>query len=323
MSDEEGPLPASLVPETELVELTYGLRAALLRRGEYLPSPWVEEAAHDLRVGALLGWVVRGPAPALGFLSVRARRAYGHIHAVQDGGAPARAARLLERLAAELPVSVSRFDVGLTGLDDAGERAVGGSLTGHPGWRTVERWAMDRDLRSALPPDLPLPKGTRRIPPREIDPSALGELDWVAFQGTPDEGFVADSVAEDAKLLAEIQEGRLGRYLPEASAAAVAPEGELVGVVLSAEQSLTRAVMLDLVVHPTHRREGLGRALATFAIRACAALGYAQLRLWVTTANVPAATLYESLGFRRVERARIYRLERAPVPSPAQSQRDR
>lgn len=324
MSTDEPPIAASLVQEPELLELTHALRGALLRRGEYLAPEWVEEAAHDLRIGALAGWVARGAAPALAFLSARPRRAYGHIHAVAGPGAPERATRLLATLAAHLPEGVRRFDVGITGLDDDGERAVGDSVSGVQGWRVVERWAMDRDLRTEpLPPEFHLPSGAHRVSPRTIQPSALGALDWAGFQGTPDEGFVAETAAEDARLLAEIQEGRLGRFLDEASAASVLSDGQMTGLVLTAEQSPTRAVLLDVVVHPAHRRQGLGRALVTFAVRACAALGYAQLRLWVTSANRPAASLYEATGFRRAERARIYRWDRSAPEMPAQSQRER
>ena len=324
MSTVSAPEPATSVPETELVELTHAVRRRLLERGEFLPPDWVEEAAHDLRTGATPGWVIRGPAPALGFLSHRPHRAYGHVHAEPGADAPGRAGRLMEALVAGLPPTAERLDVGLTGLAGPDEETLRGRLGARAGWSVIVRWAMDRPLTGPLPEPLEFGAGIERRPIRTIETTALGALDWVGFLGTPDEGLVAETPEEDARLLGEIRDGRLGRFLDEASAALVAPEGHLVGLLLIAEQSPRRAVILDIVVHPTARRHGLGRALVRFGVRAAAALGYGELRLWVTEANVPARALYVEAGFERKDQAMIYRFTRPGVSNgPPQPQRER
>ncbi|MCI4340202.1 MAG: GNAT family N-acetyltransferase, partial [Thermoplasmata archaeon] len=53
-----------------------------------------------------------------------------------------------------------------------------------------------------------------------------------------------------------------------------------------------------------------------FGLRAARALGYAEVRLWVTEANTPARTLYERHGFRTAQHALIYRFSR-PAPGGA------
>ncbi len=323
MSDTEAPLPTTGAPEPELVELTHALRRALLARGEFLAPAWVEESARDLRRGDLPGWVYRGEAPALGFLSVRARRAYGHVHATPSPVAVERAERLLVALEGALPPTAGRLDVGLTGLGTADEDALSHRLASRPGWTTLERWAMDRPLDGPPPPPAVPGPGAVRRPVAEVPLEALGQLDWVGYAGTPDEGLVADTPEEDTRILEEIVDGRLGRFLPEASTALVSPHEHLLGVVLVAEQSAARAVVLDLVVHPAHRRHGLGQSLLDHAVRASTALGYHEVRLWVTTANGPARRLYERSGFRRAERAMIYRFDRPSDASPAHSQRER
>jgi ribosomal-protein-alanine N-acetyltransferase len=56
----------------------------------------------------------------------------------------------------------------------------------------------------------------------------------------------------------------------------------------------------ELVVHPEHRREGRGRAL----LAAVLARRHPGERVTITVAadNEPARSLYESVGFRRVDR---------------------
>ncbi|MCI4337397.1 MAG: GNAT family N-acetyltransferase, partial [Thermoplasmata archaeon] len=135
----------------------------------------------------------------------------------------------------------------------------------------------------------------------------LAEFDWHGFQHTPDASLVADSPEEDARVLREILEGRLGRYLNEASTALVDGEGRLAAFLLTSEQNPRRAVYLDLVVRPEARRQGVARYLLKWGARSLAGLGHSAVRLWVSEANSAARTLYDSIGFRPVGRAVIYR----------------
>ena len=304
--------PATSVRVDELVELTHALRADLLARGEFLPSSWVEEAAEDLRAGRRAGWVLGAPGPTgLAFYSLRPHRGYAHVHVTPGGDPVARAARLLREVFRQLPEEILRGEAGVTGLSEPEEEALGREVQTWPGFTVLVRRAMDVDLTGRPPVPLdPLPPSLSPTPARTIPTAALAALDLAAFQGTPDESLVADTVEEDEQVVRDILSGSLGRFLDEASTAIVSDQGHLVGALLTVEHSPRRSVFVDLVVHPSHKRRGLGRYLLRFGLRASAALGYSQVRLWVTETNAPALALYEANGFRPVLRAAVYRFVR-------------
>ncbi|MCI4362237.1 MAG: GNAT family N-acetyltransferase, partial [Thermoplasmata archaeon] len=164
------------------------------------------------------------------------------------------------------------------------------------------------------------PPGLERTSVRSIPVAALAELDWRSFQGTPDERLVADTVEEDRQSLEEILNGRIGRFLEEASCALLRDGRELVGGILVSEHDPRTAVVLDLLVEPSERRKGIGRFLLLWGLRALTALGYSSVRLWVTEANRPARALYDSLGFSVSGRSRIFRYEREGGGSAAHPQ---
>lgn len=62
-------------------------------------------------------------------------------------------------------------------------------------------------------------------------------------------------------------------------------------------------------VHPSRRREGLGRELLLRSIAEIRRRGGRAATLAVSVANVPARELYLDLGFRETSRARLYRRE--------------
>ena len=93
-------------------------------------------------------------------------------------------------------------------------------------------------------------------------------------------------------------------------------DDQLVGAVLTAEESPRDAIFLDLVVHPAFRRHGMASLLLRWGIRAAAALGYATVTLWVTETNLPARALYERIGFQPDLQTAIYRWS-MPGPAPA------
>lgn len=321
-SDAE-PRPATLVPADQLAELTHGLRAELLHRGEFLASSWVEESAGDLRAGRLVGWVLgESPPTALAFYSPRGTRGYAHAHIAPGPDPVGRALRLFDRLEADLPQAITRTDIGVTGLTEAEEADLAQRLGPRPGFSVLARRAMDLALADLPPGGLPVPpEGIQRLRIRDVPLDALASLDWIAFQGTPDESLVADTVEGDRTVVAEIVDGRLGRFLDEASTALVTTSGHLVGFLLTAEQSPRRCVFLDLVVHPAHRRKRIGTYLLEFGFRAARALGYSEVRLWVTESNTPARALYERHGFRPALGTMIYRFSRGADGGPPQPQR--
>lgn len=304
-----------------LMELTHEVRARLHERGEVLPSGWVEESAQDLRAGRLVGWITEGAGPGgLAVLSLHGRRAVGHVHVELDGDAVGRAAELVEAILTAERAGVVRTDLGVTGLSETEEDELGRRLEPTAGFRLVRRFALERATRpTPTSEEAEWPPGVERVPVREIPTEQLAQLDWAAFQGTPDESFVAEDVEGDRRLLADILGGHLGRFLDEASAALVTSDHQLVGLILTSEESARRGVFLDIVVHPAHRGQGLGRRLVLWGVRALAALGHDQVRLWVTETNLPARRLYERTGFVPAMRTVIYRWEAVSGGAPPQS----
>ncbi|MCI4360522.1 MAG: GNAT family N-acetyltransferase [Thermoplasmata archaeon] len=258
----------------------------------------------------------------MAFSTPRGRRAYAHAH-IGSGPDPVdRAEQLVDRLVRTLPAEVDRADVGVTGLSEPEEAALAERVGGRPGFSILARRAMDFALDRLPPGGLPpAPPHIQRLRIRDVPIDAIAALDWVAFQNTPDASLVAETVEEDRTVLAEIVEGRLGRFLDEASTALVTGNGHLVGALLTAEQSPQRCVFLDLVVHPAHRRKRLGSYLVDFGFRAARALGYREVRLWVTESNTPARALYEAHGFTPAIGALIYRFARASAEEAPQPQR--
>ncbi|HUJ78502.1 MAG TPA: GNAT family N-acetyltransferase, partial [Thermoplasmata archaeon] len=279
---------------------------------------WVEETAQDLAVGTKPGWFLP-PAEGGGiaFFTQQGREAYGHVHAGEGAAASDAAYRLATALLDGLPSDVRSANLGFTGLDGDAELAFAARLAERPGSTVIERLSMERDL---VPADgaatVTPPAGMRLLPVREITVEALADLDRRAFEGTVDELLVGPSQDAYRLIFESILEGRLGRFVDEASVALLERDPiRLVGLVLTTEQSIRRSVLVDLMVDPERRRRGLGHFLLTWALRAHRALGYDSVRLWVTAANGPARALYATFDFRTIGRATIYRWDR-PGTSP-------
>jgi ribosomal protein S18 acetylase RimI-like enzyme len=74
-----------------------------------------------------------------------------------------------------------------------------------------------------------------------------------------------------------------------------------------------QAWLFDVVVHPDHRRQGLGRQLVQTLVRRAAAAGARRCCLQSFAANAVARALYEGLGFTE---AYPYWYRVAPSPGP-------
>ncbi|MCI4327804.1 MAG: GNAT family N-acetyltransferase [Thermoplasmata archaeon] len=309
------PRPATEARPDVLLELVHSVRAALLARGESISSAWVEEAAHDLKAGRQVGWTLG--TEAIAFASPRAARTFGHVHVEGPDDRVERAETLFAVLITHLDAPLARLEGGVSGLTDEEEAALADRFVRVPGASILLRARMERPVPPPLPGGaLSDPPSVERRPVRSIPIDALTNLDWRAFQGTPDQNLVADTFEEDRQSVSDMLGGRVGRFLDEASTTLVRPDGQLVGAVLISEHDPRTAVFLDILVDPSQRRQGLGRFLVLWGLRAMTALGYSTARLWVTEANRPAWSLYVSLGFAVTGRARLYRYIRPAVDSP-------
>jgi ribosomal protein S18 acetylase RimI-like enzyme len=303
------PRPALEAPVDELLKRTQALRLELLRRGEFLPPSWSEEAARDLRSGELAGfWLSSdGGAPGLAVYSRREGHLFAHVHLDPGADPRRRGFRLLEALIRAIPAGVRRADVGLSGLTGEDEAALTGEAVLRFGGEVLVRFSLERPVAGSPSLVTSPPGGGSRRPIRTVPLEALAELDWKAFRGSPDERLVADTLEEERRSLGELLDGRLGPVLESPSAVFVDPEGHPLGFALVAEQAPGRSIVLDLAVDPAHRRRGIGSYLLRTAIEELRASGGTFVRLWVTESNRPARDLYDRVGFRLAHSARIYR----------------
>ena len=77
----------------------------------------------------------------------------------------------------------------------------------------------------------------------------------------------------------------------------VAVEGDSVVGYIGSQTVLDESDMMNVAVHPDHRRRGVAEALVTALSDALKARGSVSLTLEVRASNEPAKALYEKLGF--------------------------
>ena len=91
--------------------------------------------------------------------------------------------------------------------------------------------------------------------------------------------------------------------------------GRMVGVVLYERQGTTQAWHISTVgVHPEYRRRGIARKLVTAVLEELRKQGGVQATLGVIDRNVPAYSLYESLGFERYKHSVQFELTADAAP---------
>ena len=86
----------------------------------------------------------------------------------------------------------------------------------------------------------------------------------------------------------------------------VAVEGEEVIGYVGSQTVLGWTDMMNVVVHPDHRRKGVGEKLVTALEEALKKQESTCLTLEVRASNEPAKALYEKLGFAEVGRRKNY-----------------
>ena len=126
-----------------------------------------------------------------------------------------------------------------------------------------------------------------------IRPARIGDLREVAaiertvFSDPWSPAMLRRALEDQPALVAMDERGSVVGYL---LASAMADEGEI----------------LNLAVHPAHRRRGLGARLTTEGIDLLRFRGVRQVFLEVRESNVGAQRLYRGLGFEPVARRRWY-----------------
>ena len=320
----DAPRSPAGAPAEELLELVQLVRRDLRSRRESPTGEWVETIALELRAGKRPGWYLpTAGGGGLAFYSERGEDAFGHVHAGEGPDGEERAVALATTLLDHLPSTVRSIDLGWTGLAPASERRVAERLAARAGSTVIARGVVERALTAAdgADPRGP-PPGLAQVPVTDVTLDALASLDRRAYAGTVDELLVGPRLEDHRRVIESLLEGSLGPFLGEASSALLVPDPpRLVGAIFTAEQSPRHAVFLNFMIDPSDRGRGHGRYLLRWGLRALRALGYEGVHLWVTDANVPARTLYEETGFRRVASSTIYRWERPVAPEQAHSSR--
>ena len=86
----------------------------------------------------------------------------------------------------------------------------------------------------------------------------------------------------------------------------VALEGDKVLGYVGSQTVLDETDMMNVAVHPDHRRRGIARQLIDALIQALKERGSHSLTLEVRSSNAPAICLYNQLGFEEAGRRRNY-----------------
>ena len=86
----------------------------------------------------------------------------------------------------------------------------------------------------------------------------------------------------------------------------VAMEGDTLVGYVGSQSVLGESDMMNIAVHPEHRRKGIAEALVLALVAGLSEKGNHSLMLEVRVSNDPAIALYEKLGFAQVGRRPNY-----------------
>ena len=117
---------------------------------------------------------------------------------------------------------------------------------------------------------------------------AIAELEKLCFSDPWSQSSIAGELT-----------GRLSHWL-------VSVDGEQVLGYIGSQSVLGQSDMMNVAVHPDHRRKGIAQALILALCADLQAQGNSCLTLEVRASNAPAIALYEKLGFDTVGRRPNY-----------------
>lgn len=228
----------------------------------------------------------------------------GGLHAPSAGGLRLLLDRVLESPEAQLAHGVSCFL-------EASTRSLVSALT-------RLRFDLQRHayLEASLTTPWPAPSSSETIKPLALtDAPALVRLLARSYAGERIAQTFAPNARMDewAQYVGQLLNGpAVGAWQAEQSFAVTAPDGQLIGAVLTTEIARGIAHVAQIAVDPAHRRQGLARQLMLTAASAASARGAKRLTLMVGEGNSRARALYETLGF--AERGAFVHGTRGPVP---------
>lgn len=146
-------------------------------------------------------------------------------------------------------------------------------------------------VETKLMPILPLTN------PRDEDIPGLANLMHESFQKS-NERKPPNSVSAE-KLLKNITDGALGRYLPDVSLISGTTTGNVVSACFVTLSSPQEANVTQLFTHPLYRARGLASTEVATSMNRLAKTNVQKLTVWIRASNEIAKRLFSKLGFRQ------------------------
>lgn len=310
---------SSVIPAREydgnLLETLEALSRALGGKVETMPPGWAESTKDGIKEGRINASISisGGKIGGLMISSLRRNRAFSHLFLPESGNPDPDARALIGAGIKEFNGrGLRRMDLTLSSSSSSKEAS---AFLEVPSWG-FDLKVMDRErmvvkiLDTAIPEAPKLPSGYKFGVASDLPLRTLSELDYLAFEASPDKGLVAETIEEDEEGIKALLNGEAGPLIKEGSPSLLASEEDsgqvVVGFVLSMSPAPGMALIADVAVAKAFRGRGLGKALMERALRGLCAKGVTRADLWVTTANLPAKHLYERLGFTTVQREPVF-----------------
>lgn len=175
-----------------------------------------------------------------------------------------------------------------------------------PGFDAPEPYTDGMLVQRGLPlPDPAIPAGITLRPQVPDDAEALGSLYWNSYP----KGVAAVDLEDAVEEMEGVFTGEYGTPIDEASLVAETVDGQLIGCIQTVTNPPWEGIpsvpfVIELFVHPDHRRGGLGSALLLSAAQACHARGWGSVALNLQEETAAeAAHLYHRLGFVEIQPA--------------------
>jgi ribosomal protein S18 acetylase RimI-like enzyme len=163
------------------------------------------------------------------------------------------------------------------------------------------RTRMMKSLIDYTAQSVDVPDGITLRNPNSSDEAAVAEMIYHNYVGTADQEMVSSSRAQATSIIRAMFHNDYNLLDPGGSYLAVDAAGKLVGDVILGDAGRDPgehiAWIMDVSVAPSHRGEGLGKALLVSAINASKRRAFPRIGLIVTIGNDTAHSLYRSLGF--------------------------
>jgi ribosomal protein S18 acetylase RimI-like enzyme len=198
-------------------------------------------------------------------------------------------------------------------MAEVGEEAAVGGIV----FRTVERPAVSRSIRAALPSSRmaesdrtePTERADSLLRVRLAEPrdahaiAVVGDAAWrVAYRGLVPDVLIERLSVEARIARRERADSRRRTWVVELGGRVVAYSRA--GLAREPDPPPTRGEIDSLYVHPGSWRQGCARALLLRVLADLASAGFEEVVLWCLTENAAARAFYERMGFA-VEAERV------------------